>query len=135
VLLSGDVHHAYLAEARFESGPVESRVLQATCSPVRNPPDARERRVLRAAFTRPVAAVGRRMARAAGVEPTPMSWTFAADPTFDNQVAELRLDGRDAHLRIEKTEPDDWEAPTLHESLSMTILPRRAPASRHETEV
>ena len=126
VLLSGDVHHAYLAEARFESGPVESRVLQATCSPVRNPLDARERRVLRAAFTRPVAAMGRRMARAAGVEPTPMSWAFAAEPTFDNQVAELRLDGRDAHLRIEKTEPEDWAAPKLHESLSLAIRPREA---------
>ncbi len=63
-----------------------------------------------------------------------MSWTFAAELTFDNQVAELRLDGRDAHLRIEKTEPEDWQAPKLRESLSMTILPRRAPASRHEME-
>ena len=47
VLLSGDVHHAYLAEARFASGPVQSRVLQATCSPIRNPLDAHERRALR----------------------------------------------------------------------------------------
>ncbi len=123
VLLSGDVHHAYLAEARFNSGPVDSRVLQATCSPVRNPLDARERRVLRSAFTRPAAAVARRMARAAGVEPTPLSWAFAAEPTFDNQVAELRLDGRDAHLRIEKTVPEDWAHPRLHESLSISIEP------------
>ncbi len=126
VLLSGDVHHAYVAEARFDSGPVESRVLQATCSPVRNPLDAHERRALRTAFGRPMASVTRRLARAAGVEPTPMNWAFAAEPTFDNQVAELRLDGRDAHLRIEKTEPDDWEAPKLHESLSLAIRPREA---------
>jgi hypothetical protein len=124
VLLSGDVHHAYLAEASFTSGPVESRVLQATCSPVRNPLDARERRALRTAFGRPMAAVTRRLARAAGVEPTPMNWAFAAAPTFDNQVAELRLEGRQAHLRIEKTLPEDWEAPKLHESLSLGIAPR-----------
>ena len=123
-LLSGDVHHAYLAEARFESGPVASRVLQATCSPVRNPLDAHERRALRAAFGRPMAAVTRRLARAAGVKATPMSWAFAAEPTFDNQIGELLLDGRDAHLRIDKTHPADWEAPKLHESLSMTIRPR-----------
>jgi len=126
VLLSGDVHHAYVAEARFDSGPVESRVLQATCSPVRNPLDSHERRALRTAFGRPMASVTRRLARAAGVEPTPMSWAFAAEPTFDNQVAELRLDGREAHLRIEKTEPDDWQAPKLHESLSLAIRPREA---------
>ena len=46
---------------------VTSRVLQATCSPIRNPLDKRERRLLRSAFTRPVAALARRMARAAGV--------------------------------------------------------------------
>ncbi len=126
MLLSGDVHHTYVAEARFDSGPVESRVLQATCSPVRNPLDAHERRALRTAFGRPMASVTRRLARAAGVEPTPMSWTFAAEPTFDNQVAELRLDGRDAHLRIEKTEPEDWAAPKLHESLTLAIRPREA---------
>ena len=60
-----------------------------------------------------------------------MQWAFAAEPTFDNQVAELLLDGRDAHLRIEKTRPEDWQAPKLHESLSMTIRPRpgtKAPA-------
>ncbi len=130
VLLSGDVHHAYLAEARFASGPVESRVLQATCSPVRNPLDARERRALRTAFGRPMAALTRRMARAAGVEPVPMTWAFAAEPTFDNQVAELRTDGREVHLRIEKTLPEDWEAPKLHESLALGILPRAAAAAR-----
>lgn len=126
VFLSGDVHHAYLAEARFDSGPVESRVLQATCSPVRNPLDARERRALRTAFGRPMAAVTRRMARAAGVVPAPIRWVFAAEPTFDNQVAELRTDGRTAHLLIEKTEPEDWRAPELHESLSLTFTPRAA---------
>ena len=66
-LLSGDVHHAYLAEAWFPGRPVTSRVLQVTCSPVRNPLDKRERRALRSAFTRPVAAFARRVARAAGV--------------------------------------------------------------------
>jgi PhoD-like phosphatase len=126
VLLSGDVHHAYLAEARFDSGPVRTRVLQAVCSPVRNPLDTHERRALRSAFSRPAAAVARRMARAAGVAPAPMRWAFAADPTFDNQVAELTLTGRHAHLRIEKTLPEDWRAPKLHDSLDVTLAERGA---------
>ncbi|MEY2514765.1 MAG: hypothetical protein QOJ89_2123 [bacterium] len=124
VLLSGDVHHAYLAEAWFPGREVQSRVLQATCSPVRNPLDKRERRGLRAAFTRPVAAIARGLARSAGVRPVPMRWTFAQEPTFDNQVARLDLRGRDAELRIEKTVPRDWQEPKLHCVLSLGIAPK-----------
>jgi len=125
-LLSGDVHHAYLAEAWFPGREVISRVLQVTCSPVRNPLDRNERRALRSAFTRPVSAFARRVARAAGVQPSPMQWAFAQEPTFDNQIARLDLCGRDAQLRIEKTLPEDWEAPRLHTSLSLGIAPKPA---------
>jgi hypothetical protein len=128
VLLSGDVHHAYLAEAWFPGREVQSRVLQATCSPVRNPLDKHERRALRSAFTRPVAAVARGLARAAGVAPPGMRWTFAQKPTFDNQIARLDLRGRRADLLIEKTLPEDWQAPRLHTSLSLGIAPK-APAA------
>jgi hypothetical protein len=130
VLLSGDVHHAYLAEAWFPGREVTSRVLQATCSPVRNPLDTRERRALRAAFTRPVTALARALARAAGVAAPPMRWTFAQQPTFDNQVAQLDLRGRDAELRIEKTLPEDWRAPRLHCVLDLGIAPKATPSSR-----
>ncbi len=125
-LLSGDVHHAYLAEAWFPGREVTSRVLQATCSPVRNPLDKRERRALRAAFTRPVAAFARRLARAAGVPAPGMRWSFAQAPTFDNQIARLDLCGRGAQLCIEKTLPQDWRAPRLHTSLSLGIVPKAA---------
>ena len=124
VILSGDVHHAYVAEAWFPGRTVQSRVLQATCSPIRNPLDQRERRALRSAFKRPVAAFARSMARSAGVAESPMRWTFAQDPTFDNQIAQLDLRGRDAWLSIEKTLPEDWRAPRLHESLALGIVPK-----------
>ena len=130
VLLSGDVHHAYLAEAWFPGRAVTSRVLQATCSPVRNPLGSGERRALRAAFSRPVAAVARRLARAAGVSDPPLRWTFAQAPTFDNQVARLDLAGREAQLLIEKTVPQDWRDPRLHCSLSLGIAPKTAPSVR-----
>jgi hypothetical protein len=124
VILSGDVHHAYVAEAWFPGRTVESRVLQATCSPIRNPLDKRERRALRSGFTRPVAALARAMARSAGVAESPMRWTFAQAPTFDNQIARLDLRGREAWLSIEKTLPQDWQAPRLHESLALGIVPK-----------
>ena len=124
VLLSGDVHHAYLAEAWFPGREIQSRVLQATCSPIRNPLDKRERRALRAAFTRPVAAFARGLARAAGVPEQQMRWSFAQAPTFDNQIARLDLAGRDARLVIEKTLPEDWRAPRLHCVLDLSIAPK-----------
>jgi hypothetical protein len=122
IVLSGDVHHAYLAEARFPGQrPEHSRVVQAVCSPIRNPLDRNERRTLRLALSKPAGALARGLARAARVRPTSVTWDFVEKPTFDNQVAFLDLDGRHAHLRIEKTRPEDWQAPRLHESLSRRI--------------
>ena len=127
-LLSGDVHHACVAEAWFPGRDVTSRVLQATCSPIRNPLDQRERWALRAAFTRPVAALARTLARSAGVGAPAMRWTFATPPTFDNQVATLDLHGAEARLTIEKTLPEDWQAPRLHLSLSLDVAPKSSAA-------
>ena len=122
IVLSGDVHHAYLAEASFpDRAPVTSAVVQAVCSPIRNPLNRRERRMLRAALARPVVCVARWLARRAGVPPAGVQWEFTGDPTFDNQVGILDFDGRRAHLRIQKTRPEDWQDPQLHETLSRTI--------------
>ncbi len=53
VALSGDVHHAYLAEVAYRRGTgMQSQVWQAVCSPFRNPLDQRERRMLRIAASR-----------------------------------------------------------------------------------
>jgi phosphodiesterase/alkaline phosphatase D-like protein len=103
VFLSGDVHHAYLAELDVDG---DSKVLQAVCSPFRNPLDHREQRAVRAALSRPAARVTRGLARLAGVRRPAVSWELAEGPWFDNQVATLTLDGRDAALKIEKALPD-----------------------------
>ncbi len=122
IVLSGDVHHAYLAEASFPGrAPIESAVVQAVCSPIRNPLDRKERRVMRAALSRSAAAVARLLARSAGVQPAAVRWEFAGEPTFDNQIATLHLTGRGAHLTIEKTRPEAWATPQLHQTLSRTI--------------
>ena len=55
VVLSGDVHHAYLAEVAFRAGSgVESNVYQAVCSPYRNPLEKNERRTIRVGMSRPL---------------------------------------------------------------------------------
>src|SRR5215216_5359762 len=110
VALSGDVHHAYLAEVGFPPGTgMRSTTWQATCSPFRNPLDDKERRVMRFMASEPAEALTRALARSAGVEDPPVRWHYVHDePWFDNQVATLELDDRRARFRLEKTtRPED----------------------------
>jgi hypothetical protein len=105
VALSGDVHHAYLAEVGFPPGTgMRSSAWQATCSPFRNPLDNKERTVMRFMASEPASRLMRALAAAAGVEAPSVRWRYAHDePWFDNQVATLELDGRKARMVLEKT--------------------------------
>jgi hypothetical protein len=115
VALSGDVHHAYLAEVGFKPGTgVRSHVYQAVCSPFRNPLDNRERRMMRAAASNTATHVTRWLARLAGVEPPSVGWRYTHDEAwFDNQVASLEFEGSKGRFRIEKTEPPPADDGTL----------------------
>jgi len=109
VFLSGDVHHAYLAEVGFRADDrVESSVYQAVCSPFRNALAAHERQMIRLGLSRPGIALARRLARAAGAREPEIRWRFVEGPFFDNQVATIELHGRRAGMTLEKTvgEPD-----------------------------
>jgi hypothetical protein len=123
VFLGGDVHQGYLHETAFRKGSgVRSAVYQAVCSPVRNPLGRRERTLLRlghrsALLRRAV----RRLATSAGVSDPEVGWRLAQDPTFDNQLATLRLDGRRASLRIERTQPGDGDHPGLEPTLERRL--------------
>jgi PhoD-like phosphatase len=106
-LLSGDVHHGYLAEMDLGDG-VRSAVYQAVCSPLRNPLGVPERLALGAGWTRKGERFGKTLARLAGVEEPPVRWRLTHDePWFENHVATLELHGREATLRVEKTIPED----------------------------
>ena len=98
------MHHAYLAEVGFPAGSgVSSRVWQATCSPFRNPLSDKERRGVTFTFSAAGKAVGRVLARLAGVPRPPVRWRFQdGDPRFDNQVGTLEFDGRRALARLER---------------------------------
>jgi PhoD-like phosphatase len=115
VLLSGDVHHAYLFEVAYRRGSgVRSRVWQAVCSPYRNPLEKKERRMIRVGMSRPFEAATRALARSAGVDDPPVRWRMVGDgPWFDNQVATLLIDGRRLDMRLEKAVPVDSNAAKL----------------------
>jgi hypothetical protein len=104
VLLSGDVHHAYLCDVAFKPGAgMKSAVYQAVCSPYRNPLEARERQVVRTGFSSAFAKAARGLAHLAGAPDPGVRWRTLAGPYFDNQVGTLHLDGRTATARLDKT--------------------------------
>jgi hypothetical protein len=108
-VLSGDVHHAYLAQVGFRPADgVQSAVWQAVCSPFRNPLNTREKRIILAGWTQAAGRFTRRLARAAGVPDPEIGWRLAHDePWFNNQVAMLELEGRNGRFRLEKALPDE----------------------------
>ena len=122
IVLSGDVHHAYVAEAEFaKQDGVESKVLQAVCSPMRNPLGFWERGFMRSALSAPGRRFARFLARRAKVPEPSIDWDFLEKPTFDNQIGTVEIEGREAVVRIEKTRPEDWEEPRLHLSLEVEV--------------
>jgi hypothetical protein len=121
-ILSGDVHHAYLAEAAFRrDANVSSAVYQAVCSPFRKALGPHERLAVRIAHSRPTEALVRALAHASGVEDPDIRWRFAGGPYFDNQIATLSLEDREASLTISKTVSDRAKGPRLETAFESRI--------------
>jgi hypothetical protein len=119
-ILSGDVHHGYVARLAFpEASDVQSAVYQAVCSPFRHPLARREQIAVRAAMSRPGKVIARALARSAHVRDPAAHWSVKR-PIFDNQVALLALNGKHARLRIERPR-GDWRDPTLETMLDRAI--------------
>jgi hypothetical protein len=127
VVLSGDVHHAYLAEFAFRgehSGHGHSPAWQAVCSPLRNPLPRDQLAAHKRAFRRPAQALTRWLARRAGVPPDAIFWRVVEGPRFENHVGLLELDGRRAMLRVEQAvtpqsgDGDPYLAPLYDHRLS-----------------
>ena len=103
LVLSGDVHHGYLAESTFYDDGVESSVYQAVCSPLRNSLPGDKSRLQRAGWAKPGELAGRTLSRLAGVRDPGMRWRLTHEGLwFENQVATLELEGREATLTFEK---------------------------------
>lgn len=84
--LSGDVHFSYASEVKRVTG---SRIIQAVCSPMRNPMPPALRLFASSMAYGPARLVGSVLARAAGVPPPPLDWAGIRGPWFDNNLAIL----------------------------------------------
>ncbi|WP_239152830.1 alkaline phosphatase D family protein [Virgisporangium aliadipatigenens] len=102
-VLSGDVHHSYVARAELGT---RSPVYQLTCSPVHNKLPGFMKPAMRFAWSRFAALMGRGVARAAGLARPDFRWTRLAGPVYLNAISEVYMDGRHARVRIEGTKPD-----------------------------
>ena len=106
-VLSGDVHHAYVARARL-GREVASRVYQLTCSPLRNYVPWPVQQFFRWSWLRSTEHVMRFVLSRLGPVPLPgLDWEPLGGPYFGNQIGTLTLDGRRAELRLEQAALQD----------------------------
>ncbi len=95
--LSGDVHHSYVSEAvptgeeARGSAPLQSRIIQAVCSPIRNPLPRRWRFGTAVASYGVAGPLGHVVARSAKVPEAPLRWSLVRGPWFDNNLATLEV--------------------------------------------
>jgi hypothetical protein len=97
-VLSGDVHHSYVARADVDGSPV----YQLVCSPVHHGIPWYATAAMRAAWFVPLAVVVRHVVRRYGVPDPTLSWRLLGGPVFGNALATLVFSGRKAEVVIEK---------------------------------
>ena len=123
--LSGDVHFSYASEVERSSG---SRIVQAVCSPIRNPLP-RLRRSFAAIMSYGLAAsAGALVARSTRVPDPPFRWAAVKGPWFDNNLACLEAFPERLQFwwRTGVVDGGDHLHPGLKEVASVTVVPRGA---------
>ncbi|HEV2771087.1 MAG TPA: alkaline phosphatase D family protein [Solirubrobacteraceae bacterium] len=124
-MLSGDVHHCYLARVGFRRGLApRSAVWQVVCSPYRKHLAPRERAIMRFGRSRPARLLGRALARAVGTAPDPIGWRLVEEPSYDNQLGTLTLGPDHAGVAVETTVDSDWREPSLRMAFEHDLLSR-----------
>jgi hypothetical protein len=112
-VLSGDVHHAYVAGVGYDQ-PVDSQVYQLTCSPLHNYVPNAMKLTFRLAWSR----VAERTTRAllglvTRVPRPPVSWHREAGPYFGNELMTFSAAGRLALVELAQTRSHETES-ALH---------------------
>ncbi|MGZ3115252.1 alkaline phosphatase D family protein [Streptomyces sp. H62] len=105
-VLSGDVHHAYVAEPSWPGRTPDARVAQLTCSPVHNSVPLSIRLGFRFGWSAAARALGRRIARHGRCAAPAVGWRKTGGPWFGNQIMTLTLRGRSARLRLEQAQAE-----------------------------
>jgi hypothetical protein len=123
MILSGDVHFSYIAEVERSSG---GRIVQAVCSPVRNPLPRLMRWfsvVMSYGFARPIGAL---VARSAKVPDPPFEWTTTKGPWFDNNLSVLQTtpEGLELTWHTGVIEDGDERHPRIEEVSRVVVGPR-----------
>jgi hypothetical protein len=113
-VLSGDVHHSFIAKADYgrwrEAGDVRSAVYQLTCSPLHNWVPGVMNLAFRATW-HPAVEHGIRivLSKLARVPIPPLRWRRVDRIVFGNAIATLVLEGRAARVVFESSTRDDDE--------------------------
>ncbi|MEW2546818.1 alkaline phosphatase D family protein [Streptomyces sp. NPDC047002] len=126
-VLSGDVHHAYIAEASWPggraAGGIASRVTQLTCSPVHNSVPGYMKVTFRVGWNALGRWVGRALRRHGRLGAPPVAWDRTGGPWFGNQLMTLTLEGRRAGLRLDQSRADGSAPPRLVTVDARTLTP------------
>ncbi|MFF8013661.1 alkaline phosphatase D family protein [Streptomyces sp. NPDC007929] len=112
-VLSGDVHHAYIAEPSWPGAGPDARVLQLVCSPVHNSVPLSMRLAFRIGWSAMARGIGRGLARHGRLARPPVGWRKTGGPWFGNQLMTLTLRGRSARLRLEHAKTREGTGPRL----------------------
>ncbi|WP_258803778.1 alkaline phosphatase D family protein [Pseudarthrobacter sp. NS4] len=129
--LSGDVHFSYVSEVDRSSG---SRIIQAVCSPIRNPLP-RLLRSFGAVMSYGIATpIGALAARSAKVPDPPFHWSGTAGPWFDNNLACLEVVPDGLRLWWQKGVVDGGDNlhPRLERVADITVASRKTGAPARE---
>jgi hypothetical protein len=109
-VLSGDVHHAYVAQAQYPEH-VDSRIYQLTCSPLHNHVPPAMKAAFRISWSRAAERATRGLLGSmAKLAPMTIDWIRLAGPYFGDEVATIVFDGRRAESVLNRSAPSDGPA-------------------------
>jgi len=115
-VISGDVHHSYLAAVDFPPGTdARSAVYQAVCSPFHNMLPRKFRRGQQLTTSRAGELIFGALARLAGVRKPRIRWRVIRGPWFWNVLSVLEFDGRKARIRFGRSIADQVGASRLQQ--------------------
>jgi PhoD-like phosphatase len=126
IFLSGDVHHSYLATVEQPPG-LPGRIVQAVCSPIRNPMPRAIRRAMKLMARTTSGRALRGLARSAKAKSPELQWTVTEGPWFDNCLASLNVRGRSVDIAWESADLGEYdEADPNLRTLGRVVLPEKA---------